>query len=105
MKYLALEVPGYGRIEAPDNVPQGLNLGAILTVFLGLFMVVGVVLSISFLSYGGILWITSGGDKQKLEKSRKTIIFSIIGLILMALSLLIVTVVGKLLGVDVIIGT
>lgn len=110
MKYLSLKIPGPSgtqiEISPPAGVPAGarFSLGNILTIFLGFLMVVGIILSTAFLVYGGILWITSSGDKQKLDKARKTLLYSIIGLIVMSLSLLIINVLGKILGLNLIIG-
>ncbi len=101
MKDLALSVPTYGALTPPAGVPAGsrFTLGNIGSVFMGLFIVLGVILTIGFLVYGGILWTTSGGDKQKLEKARKTILYSIIGLIIIALAFVIINVVLAALGV------
>lgn len=100
MKYLSLNVPDLGQVEAPPNVPNGpaFSLDRIITVFLSLFITVGVVLAVFFLIYGGFLWISSGGDKQKLDKARKTLLYSIMGIIIMALAIVIVNVIGAVLG-------
>ncbi len=39
-----------------------------------------------FLVYGGILYITSSGDAQKLKKAKDTILYSLIGLAIVGLS-------------------
>ena len=48
---------------------------------------------------GGMQWITSGGDKTKLEAARKRITYAIIGLIVALMSFLIVNILGYLFGV------
>ena len=45
--------------------------------------------SLIFIVYGGILYITSSGDTGKLEKAKKMITYSLIGLIIVALSVVI----------------
>jgi hypothetical protein len=44
------------------------------------------VLFMIFLIYGGILWMTAGGNDQQVEKARKIIIQSVIGLIIVMLA-------------------
>ncbi len=53
-----------------------------------------------FLIAGGIGFITSGGDKGKLESSRNKIMFSIIGMIVVAASYAIWRLVLTIIGVD-----
>lgn len=50
---------------------------------------------------GGYQWIASGGDKNNLEQARDKIINSIIGLIIVVVAWIIVGLIGKLLGLDI----
>lgn len=50
--------------------------------------IVGVV-AVIFVVYGGVLYMTSRGDAAKVKKAKETILYSIIGLIIVALSLVI----------------
>jgi len=52
-------------------------VGSVVTIML----VLAVLLCLFFLIIGGIRWITSGGDKAKLESARGTITAALIGLI------------------------
>ncbi|MFH0840407.1 MAG: hypothetical protein V1865_00260 [bacterium] len=52
--------------------------GTIVNVALGMLGVLFVILII----YAGFLWMTSSGDKEKVDKSTKIIMASIIGLII-----------------------
>lgn len=98
-KLLALTVPGQGQISAPPNIPSGVSLGGLITAFLGIFITFGVLISIVFIAYGAILWITSGGDKTKVDKARKTLMYSVIGVIVIALSFVIINAITAVLGV------
>jgi hypothetical protein len=69
---------------------QGI-IGTILTYLL----IAGALVAIIFLIWGGIKWITSGGDKAKVESARNTIIGAIIGLIVVFASFLIINLVAK----------
>ncbi len=98
---LALNIPGFGQVEAPPNVPSGASAPSnIITASLNLLVIAGIAAALIFVIYGGILWIISQGDKQKLDHARRTITFSIIGLIIMVLAFSIVQIVGTLLGVS-----
>ncbi|GIW62020.1 MAG: hypothetical protein KatS3mg089_0872 [Patescibacteria group bacterium] len=62
-------------------------------------LIAGALVAIIFLIWGGIKWITSGGDKTKVESARYTIIGAIIGLIVVFGSFLILNLVlGTLFG-------
>lgn len=102
MKQLALEIQGYGRIEAPSGVPQ-LNTTTTLSTILGnvwIFMIViAVLLALVYLVWGGLNWITSGGDKQKLADARKRVLYAIIGLIIALLSFFFINVIGRFFGI------
>jgi hypothetical protein len=71
-------------------------VGAVVTLVLGLLGVVFLVLAI----YAGYSWMTAGGNEETVEKAKKTIVNSIIGIIVVlaayALSRLIVVTFGSL---------
>ncbi|KKQ95515.1 MAG: hypothetical protein A3C27_03230 [Candidatus Levybacteria bacterium RIFCSPHIGHO2_02_FULL_39_36] len=106
MKYLSLQIPDTRGtpvvIQPPPGIPSGpqFSIGNIASVFIALALVVGIFLSLGYLLYGGFYWVQSGGDKQKLDKARRTIIYSIVGLIIMSLALVIVNVIVSSLGVS-----
>lgn len=47
-------------------------------------------LALVFVIYGGVLYITSGGDADKTKKARDTLLYAIIGVIVIVLSYAIV---------------
>lgn len=82
--------------ENSISTPVGTVLGNILTIVLA----IAAVLAVVFLIWGGIKWITSGGDKAAVDIARKTIIAAIIGLILTFLSFFILSVIFGLFGLN-----
>jgi len=56
-----------------------------------IIIIIAIVLSLFFLIWGGIRWITSGGDKAKVESARGTIIAAIIGLVIAFLAFFILS--------------
>ncbi len=72
-----------GTQTARTNLPQplgGKNIsGVAADIIQTLLGLVGVLALVMFI-YGGIMWMTSGGSKDKIEKGKKTIIWAVLGL-------------------------
>lgn len=99
-KLLSLTFPGEQNVTPPDGIPNGGNLAGILYWVINALTILGIIAAIMFLLIGGVKWITSGGDKEKLTSARRTIVSSIIGIIVIILSVVIVKVIEGLLGVS-----
>jgi cbb3-type cytochrome oxidase subunit 3 len=99
-KLLALTLPGDTpvKIETPPGIPTGINLSVIIRLAIEVSLVIGTILALIFLIYGGIYWMQSSGNKESLDKARKIIIYSIAGMIIMAFSVVIVNVFTTALG-------
>ncbi len=74
------------------------SLSDVIGKVIQVVLVVAIVLALFFLIWGGIKWVTSGGDKTKVETARNTIIAAIIGLVIALLSFFILRVVLSLFG-------
>ena len=100
MNRLALAIGTYN-ISPPGNVPSG-GLGSngtnVINMGIYLLFTAGIVLGIFFIVYSGVQWVMSGGDKQKLQNARSRLIYSIVGLIVIAASFLIISTIIMLLG-------
>jgi hypothetical protein len=59
-------------------------------------------LSVVFIFLGGISFILSGGQEDKIKQAVSTIRYAIIGLIITILAIVIVGLVGRALGLDII---
>jgi hypothetical protein len=64
-------------ITNPGNV-----VGAIITTL----FILAIVITLFFLLWGGIRWITSGGDKAKIDQARGTLVAAVVGLVITFLS-------------------
>lgn len=82
-----------GRIIDP-NTP----VGAIISFIVAFIIVVAFLAALLYIVIGAFQWITSGGDKTKVENARNHIIAAIIGLIVIALSFLIINIIITALG-------
>jgi hypothetical protein len=103
--YLALKFEQDGttiQFTAPEDIPTGgLTKGqTVLSNSITLLITSIVILSLFFVIFGGFKWMTSQGDKAKLDAARKTITYAIVGLVLAILSFMIVSFIGGLFGVD-----
>ena len=80
--------------EAKFNLPNFVGLGIRV-------LLVGIAIS-SFISllYGSFQWITSGGEKEGIEKARKKITNAIVGLLIAMSLFAFVRLINVMFGVD-----
>ncbi len=98
---LALKLPGGENLKPPGNIPSGglsTKGGDALRTGLGVAMIGAVLVCLIFIVWGGLAWISSGGDKQKLAAARARIMYAIVGLVLVLLSFMIVNLFTGFLG-------
>ena len=105
MAYFSFKIPGAGgtpvEIMPPEGIPTGpqFTIGNVASLFIQLALIIGIFLSLGYLIYGGLYWQQASGDKQKWDKARRIIIYSIFGLIVMSLALVIVNVMASAFGI------
>ncbi|MBI5045250.1 MAG: hypothetical protein HZC02_04950 [Candidatus Levybacteria bacterium] len=71
--------------------------GVIIGNILNFLFILAAILSVAFLIWGGIKWITANGDKTKVQSARDTIIGAIIGLVVAFAAYFIINIVLTLL--------
>lgn len=76
------------------------KFGTYVGTLVSLVLAIAVIVALFFLVWGGIKWITSGGDKTGVEGARNTIIAAIVGLIIAFLAYLIINFVGGFFGIN-----
>lgn len=109
MKELALTLPG--QHGGSVSINQGADINAI-TNSVGILgsNVIGkitnvifffaILIAFAYFLYGAIQWVISQGDKKAIEKSRNTMIYSLLGLVVVFFSFLIVNLIGNTLGIQ-----
>lgn len=101
MKLLSVSIPGYN-IQKPAGVPN-YNTGpfgkSLIAFGIDLLLAAAVVFALIMFLISAIAWITSGGDKEKLQKARSRAIFSLVGLVVALLSFFIIQVIGTIFNV------
>lgn len=85
-------------VEAASNyeILEIINRGLAYAIIIAGF------LSVIFIFVGGISFILSGGQEEKIKSAVSTIRYAIIGLIITILAIVIVGTVGKAMGLDII---
>jgi hypothetical protein len=102
MDFLSLTLPGGQAIQPPQNIPSG-GINVVEKLFknsFSLMIILCIVLALIFIILGGIQWITSGGDKTKLQAARSKLTWSIIGLVIAFSAFFIVALIGFFFKVD-----
>lgn len=87
--------------DPTSTVPQGiqpidssfgdLSLGALLSKIIIWVLGFAAAVAVLFLIIGGLQYVTSAGNKDRVDKAKQTILYAVIGLIVIALSFVIVT--------------
>lgn len=108
--FLSFALPAFagGSVNPCQNVGQfsnlcnlqGDKLGSIIGAIVTFLLIIIAVIALFFLIYGGLRWVTSGGDKGKVDDARKTVIAAIVGLVIAFLSFFILNVVLSFFGLS-----
>ncbi len=100
--YLGVISSASAKNSNPDYVilPRGYarNLTVLLTSVLSLLIAIIALLVFVYLIWGGIEWITSGGDKSKTDQARGKIIAALVGVIIVASSYAVLQIMLRFLG-------
>lgn len=102
MNYLALTLPGGGSVKAPGGIPEG-GLTLVETIFgnvLTIMITIAVIFTIVGIVWSGIQWITSGGDKSKVQSARSRMVWAVVGLCIALGTFLILNIIGYFFKVD-----
>src|SRR5512140_805018 len=81
------------------------DLGLFISKTVGAALIIAALLVFVYLVWGGIHWITSGGDKGKTEEARNRITAALVGLAIVAAAWAIIQLVAFFFGIDVFGGT
>ncbi len=92
---------GKNKVLTAACAAEGLSLGAVLGFVVTIGFIVAVLIALGFLIWGGIKWITSGGDKGGVEAARNQIIAAVIGLVIVFLAFFILNLVLGLFGLSI----
>ena len=77
------------------------NIGITIRNIVVFIIVLAVIIALLYLLYGGIKWVTSGGDKTQVENARNHITAAVTGLIIVFLAIFVITIVLSFFGLNV----
>ncbi len=100
---LALATPAFAQsigIEKPDQA-KIVDIGALVRAIVSMAIIISGILVFLYLVWGGIQWLTSGGDKAQTEKAQQRITSAIIGLAIVAASWALIRIIGAFFGLDI----
>lgn len=92
MSKLALQLPGFGRINNPPELKfsgDSANLGSIISGFLNIALYIAGFLAFYYLIWGTFQYILASGSKEDLAKARHRITWALVGLLVVFSSFLI----------------
>ena len=84
-----------------ESAVAGALIAPWVSVILQSIMIVGILSVLIFLVWGSVEWISAGGEKTKVEEARNKITGSILGLLVLASSVAIFSVIQNILGVHI----
>lgn len=92
----------FGKIPAPSPVQAlgegGIGIGKFLSNLIELIFIAAGIVFIFMLLWGAFAWLISGGEKEKLASAQQRILHAIIGLVLLAISFALISVIGTFTG-------
>lgn len=73
-----------GNVLKPSNIGGNLGYNELVSKIIDVVFIVAAAMTFFYLIFGAISWITSGGDKGKVEAARNKITAAVIGLLILA---------------------
>ena len=87
-------------MESGFMVTQEFNIVDIVNLGVAIAIILAGALSVFYIFVGGISFILSGGQEEKIKQAVHTIRYAIIGLVVTILSVTIIKIVGYIFGFD-----
>lgn len=77
-----------GDVRPPPRIPfvEGITLEQLFVRVVNWILIIAAMIAVLYLIFGGVTYLTAGGDAEKVTKAKTTIINSVIGIIVIALS-------------------
>lgn len=97
------DTPGGGgsALNPCEGAQGGFTFVELVSSFITFGFLIGVLLFVFWFILGGIKWIVSGGDKNKLEEAKGTVTNAIIGLVVLFSLYMVIGLFSSLLGVNI----
>lgn len=82
----------------PTNLPTEADFGTLLTQVINWFLGLVGLIAVLMLIFGGYRYLTAGGNDDAVTKAKNTILYAIIGIVVVILSYAIVATITNALG-------
>jgi hypothetical protein len=86
-------------VDKKNSTAQNLVRGKIGQYISAVLSIIGMVFMVIIL-YGGLVWMTAGGDSGRVKKGRDLILFAALGLIMIGLSYVVVEYIIRTIGLQ-----
>lgn len=96
--YAAITNPALKGASNPSS--GGAQFATRVAVLWRTIVILGGLAFLIYLLWGGIGWITAGGEKDKIEKAKSKITQALVGLAILASSYVIILFIEQALGID-----
>ncbi|MBP7819469.1 hypothetical protein KA036_01375 [Candidatus Gracilibacteria bacterium] len=83
-----------------DSIQDNGSIIELVNKAIAYALIIAGALSVFYIFYGGITFILSGGDEDKIKQAVGTIRYAIIGLIITIFTVIIVNAVGRFIGLN-----
>lgn len=104
--FLMSALPIYAQVTVQINpsdvanaAPPSTGIGQVVGWVVGAAVVFGILAALIYIVLGAFQWITSGGDKGKVESARGHIVAAIVGLVIIVLSLAVMNFILQIIGI------
>lgn len=96
----------FGKIVAPTAIQQfngadvtgSAGISKFLSNLIALIFSLAMVVLIFMILWGAFDWLTSEGDKEKVENARRKLINAVIGIMLFAIAFAVIRIIGQFTG-------
>lgn len=88
-------------INIVDGLPDFCSANKLISGVIDLLLAASGSITIIFLMLGGFWFLTSAGNEEQAEKGKKTLTYSVVGLVVIIMSFVIVRIVGNTLRSDI----
>lgn len=100
---LATQALAQGTVTIPVPTPGHsiTSIGVLISSGITAAIVISGLITFVYLVWGGLQWLTSGGDKAKYEEARGRITAAIIGLAIVAAAYAVMTLIAQFFGISI----
>lgn len=98
----------FGQIQPPQAIQNfgfgGLGISKFLSNTIALIYIIAIIVLIFMILWSAFEWLTSGGDKEKVESARRRLTYAILGIILFAAAFAVIQIIGTFTGFNFFVG-